>query len=55
MASFRSRVEEERPYLLRYASLQLRDRHAAEDVVQETLLAALAGEAGFAGRSNLRT
>jgi RNA polymerase sigma-70 factor (ECF subfamily) len=54
-ADFRSRVEEERPYLLRYARLQLRDPHAAEDVVQETLLAALAGEAGFAGRSNLRT
>ncbi len=55
MKSFRSRVEEERPYLLRYASLQLRDPHAAEDAVQETLLAALAGEAGFGGRSNLRT
>lgn len=55
MDSFRSRVEAERPYLLRYASLQLRDAHAAEDVVQETLLAALAGEAGFGGRSNLRT
>jgi RNA polymerase sigma-70 factor (ECF subfamily) len=52
---FRSRVERERAYLLRYASLQLRDRHAAEDAVQETLLAALAGAAGFAGRSNLRT
>ena len=54
MDSFRSRVQAERPYLLRYASLQLRGRHAAEDVVQETLLAALAGEAGFGGRSNLR-
>jgi len=52
---FRSRVEGERPYLLRYASLQLRDRHAAEDAVQETLLAALAGETGFGHRSNLRT
>ena len=52
---FRARVEGERAYLLRYASLQLRDRHAAEDAVQETLVAALAGEAGFAGRSNLRT
>lgn len=55
MKSFAARVEEERPYLLRYASLQLRDRHAAEDAVQETLLAALAGEASFGGRSNLRT
>jgi len=55
MNDFRSRVEGERDYLLRYASLQLRDPHAAEDAVQETLLAALAGEASFAGRSNLRT
>ena len=55
MNDFRAQVEAERPYLLRYASLQLRDAHAAEDAVQETLLAALAGEAGFAGRSNLRT
>jgi RNA polymerase sigma-70 factor (ECF subfamily) len=55
MNDFRAQVEAERPYLLRYASLQLRDRHAAEDAVQETLLAALAGEAGFGGRSNLRT
>ena len=52
---FKSRVQAERPYLLRFASLQLRDRDAAEDAVQETLLAALAGERGFAGRSNLRT
>jgi RNA polymerase sigma-70 factor, ECF subfamily len=55
MKDFRSRVEGERAYLLRYAALQLRDRHSAEDAVQETLLAALAGEAGFGGRSNLRT
>src|SRR5512147_651892 len=54
-ADFRSQVEGLRPYLLRYASLQLRDAAAAEDAVQEALLAALAGEAGFAGRSNLRT
>jgi len=47
MNDFRARVESERPYLLRYASLQLRDRAAAEDAVQETLVAALAGEAGF--------
>jgi RNA polymerase sigma-70 factor (ECF subfamily) len=52
---FRSELEAERGYLVRYASLQLRDRHAAEDAVQETLVAALAGERGFGGRSNLRT
>jgi len=55
MSAFRDRVEGERAYLLRYATLQLRDSAAAEDAVQETLLAALAGEAGFGGRSNLRT
>ena len=55
MNDFRSRVEGERPYLLRYASLQLRDAQAAEDAVQETLLAALAGEAGFGQRASLRT
>lgn len=55
MNDWPSRVESERPYLLRYARLQLRDRHTAEDAVQEALVAALAGEAGFAGRSNLRT
>lgn len=52
---FRSQVEQQRPYLVRYASLQLRDPDAVQDAVQETLLAALAGEANFAGRSNLRT
>jgi len=55
MKDFRAEVEKERPYLLRYASLQLRDRNAAEDAVQETLVAALAGEKSFGGRSNLRT
>ena len=55
MDDFRTRVQRERSYLLRYASLQLRDPHAAEDAVQETLVAALAGEAGFQGRANLRT
>ena len=51
----RAEIEALRPYLLRYASLELRNREQAEDAVQETLLAALAAEASFAGRSNLRT
>jgi len=54
-ADFRTQIEGHRAYLLRYASLQLRGPEAAEDAVQETLLAALAGESGFAARSQLRT
>jgi RNA polymerase sigma-70 factor (ECF subfamily) len=52
---FRRQLEALRPYLLRFAGLQLRDAAAAEDAVQEALLAALAGQASFAGRANLRT
>jgi RNA polymerase sigma-70 factor (ECF subfamily) len=55
MDGFRAAVEKERAYLLRFARLQLRDRDAAEDAVQDALLAALGGEAAFSGRSNLRT
>src|SRR5438045_9540261 len=47
-------VERHRRYLLRIAHLQLRDRDSAEDVVQETLVAALAGGA-YAGKSSVRT
>lgn len=54
-SEFRREVEGQRTYLLRYASLQLRNPAVAEDAVQDTLVAALAGESGFAGRSNLRT
>ncbi|HEX8070498.1 MAG TPA: sigma-70 family RNA polymerase sigma factor [Pyrinomonadaceae bacterium] len=42
-------------YLFRYALFRLRDRAAAEDVVQETLLAALQAYAKFAGRGSERT
>lgn len=44
-----------RPTLLRFALLQLRNEAAAEDVVQETLLAALEGQSAFCGRSQLKT
>jgi RNA polymerase sigma-70 factor (ECF subfamily) len=54
-ADFRTEVEAMRPYLLRYASLQLRNPDAAEDAVQETLLAALTAEASYQQRANLRT
>ena len=42
-------------YLYRYALLQLRDESAAEDAVQETLLAALSAWARFSGQSTVRT
>ena len=48
-------VERFRGYLTRYALLQLRDQAAAEDVVQETLLAAIQASARFSGRSTVKT
>jgi len=48
-------LERHRPYLLRFALLQLRERSAAEDAVQDTLLAALQGASRFAGQSSVRT
>jgi len=47
-------LDQHRGYLLRVARLQLRDEALAEDIVQETLLAALSGS-GFSGKSSLRT
>ncbi|BDB28506.1 RNA polymerase sigma factor [Cupriavidus sp. TA19] len=44
-----------RPYLLRFARLQLRDEVLAEDAVSETLLAVLEHPERFAGQSSLRT
>ncbi|MBP0619927.1 sigma-70 family RNA polymerase sigma factor [Cupriavidus consociatus] len=44
-----------RPYLLRFARLQLRDEVLAEDAVSDTLLAALEHPERFAGQSSLRT
>ncbi len=44
-----------RPTLLRIARLQLRNDTWAEDVVSETLIAALEGASGFAGQSQLKT
>lgn len=52
---FSTQVAEARSYLLRFARLQLRNDTWAEDVVSETLLAALDRPQSFAGRSQLRT
>lgn len=48
-------LEKLRPDLLRFARLQLRDAAAAEDAVQETLLAALTGSHRFESRSSYKT
>ena len=41
--------------LVRFAALQLRDPSLAEDVVQETLMAAMQGIQQFEGRASLKT
>jgi RNA polymerase sigma-70 factor (ECF subfamily) len=53
--SVESELADLRQPLLRFALLQLRNQHLAEDVVSETLLALLEKPAGFQGRSSLRT
>ncbi|HEX6137508.1 MAG TPA: sigma-70 family RNA polymerase sigma factor [Casimicrobiaceae bacterium] len=52
---FTAEIDTHRRYLLRVAQLQLRDPDLAEDVVQETLVAALSARDGFTGRSSLKT
>jgi RNA polymerase sigma-70 factor (ECF subfamily) len=54
-SDFATRCNSHRGYLLRVAVLQLRDNDLAEDVVQDTLVAALQGAQGFSGRSSLKT
>lgn len=49
------RFEQHRSYLLRYATLHLRDPALAEDAVQETLLAAIENRAQFAGQASVKT
>lgn len=41
--------------LYRYALARIRDPHLAEDLVQETLLAALQARGGFEGRASVKT
>lgn len=48
-------LDQHRPQLLKFAMLQLRNATAAEDVVQETLLAAIQSGATFAGQSSVKT
>jgi RNA polymerase sigma-70 factor (ECF subfamily) len=53
--NYAQNVAKARGYLLRFAQLQLRNETWAEDVVSETLLAALSRPQAFAGRSQLHT
>lgn len=48
-------LQQLRPSLLRFATLQLRNAQWAEDVVQDTLLAALEKLTSFQGGSSFRT
>ncbi|MFA5371745.1 MAG: sigma-70 family RNA polymerase sigma factor [Sideroxydans sp.] len=48
-------LQDHRSYLIRYAMLQLRDPNLAEDVVQETLVAAIENKSKFAAQSSPRT
>jgi RNA polymerase sigma-70 factor (ECF subfamily) len=52
---FAKELEIQRGYLLRVARLQLRDAALAEDVVQDTLMAAVTAQAGFTGKSSVKT
>ena len=54
-AAFDRALAEARPVLLRIARLQLRNDTLAEDVVSETLIAALEGRERFGGQSQVRT
>ncbi len=54
-AAFGAAVSSQRPYLVRYARRYLHDAALVEDVVQDTLLAALTGADAFAQRASLRT
>lgn len=48
-------VEEHGDVLYRYALLRVKDPHVAEDLVQETFIAALEGLPRFKGNSSIRT
>ena len=48
-------VQDHGDYLFRYAFIRVRDRAVAEDVVQETFLAALKGKDEFRGQASERT
>ncbi len=54
-ADFAQQVADLRPYLMKFARLQLRNDAWAEDAVSDTVLAAIAKPQAFAQRSQLKT
>lgn len=48
-------VEQHGDYLFRYSLMRVRNRELAENLVQETFLAALSGRATYSGRSSEKT
>jgi RNA polymerase sigma-70 factor (ECF subfamily) len=48
-------VDQHADYLFRFAMQRVRDKSLAEDLVQETFLAALENSCGYAGNSSART
>ena len=52
---FAAQLDLHRPYLMRAARMKLRDAGDVEDVVQDAMIAAWNGRAGFRGQSSLRT
>ena len=53
--SFADEIDSHRAYLMRAARMKLRDAGDVEDVVQDAMIAAWNGRAGFRGQSALRT
>jgi RNA polymerase sigma-70 factor (ECF subfamily) len=54
-SAFVAQIDSHRPYLMRAARMKLRDAGDVEDVVQDTMIAAWNGRAGFRGQSSMRT
>lgn len=48
-------LEKHGDYLFSFAMLKVKDTHRAEDLVQETLLAAITAEKTFSNKSSIRT
>jgi RNA polymerase sigma-70 factor (ECF subfamily) len=48
-------LDEHRPYLLKFALLQIRQKEVAENLVREAFMAAVRGVNGFPGNCSART